>query len=46
MAHDNNMSLKASKTCFGAESAEFWGYTLNEQGSKQAEHNMAPIMRK
>ena len=45
MAHDNNMSLKASKTCFGAESAEFWGYTLDEHGSRQAEHNMAPIMR-
>ena len=42
MAHAENMSFKAKKTVFGAPSAEFWGHTLDVDGSRQADHNMAP----
>lgn len=45
MMDENNMSLKPSKTVFGAKEMEFFGYVLNEQGNKQAEHNLAPIQR-
>ena len=45
MAHAENMSFKAKKTVFGAPSAEFWGQTLDVEGSRQADHNMAPLER-
>ena len=44
-AHAENMSFKAKKTVFGAPSGEFWGHTLDVEGSRQADHNMAPLER-
>ena len=45
MADRNNMSLKASKTCFGQPEADFWGHTLSKDGHRSALHNLAPIKR-
>ena len=43
MADKNNMSLKASKTVFGSESAMFFGHILDKDGSRSADHNLTPI---
>ena len=43
MAQKENWSLKASKTYFGYPESQFFGYTLNEHGSRAAEHNLTPI---
>ena len=45
MADKNNMSFKASKTCFGTNEVEFYGRTINAEGVRYADHNLAPIER-
>jgi hypothetical protein len=45
MCDDNNMSIKGSETCFGFPSAEFFGYILDEDGRRGADHNLMPIER-
>ena len=45
LADENNMSLKATKTCFGQESADYWGHTLDKDGHRAAIHNLAPIKK-
>ena len=43
MTDKHNMSLKASKTVFESKSVMFFGYILDEYGSRAAEHNLTPI---
>ena len=43
MANKNNMSLKASKTCFGVREVEFYGRTISREGIRHADHNLAPF---
>ena len=45
MANKNDMSLKASKTFFGAPEADFWGHTLDKDGHRAAIHNLDPIRK-
>ena len=45
MADKNNMSLKASKTFFGAPDADFWGHTMDKSGHRAAIHNLDPISK-
>ena len=43
MADKNNMSYKASKTCFGVPEVEFFGHILNIDGRRHADHHLAPF---
>lgn len=43
MALKNNMSLKAGKTVFGSDQCMFFGYILDKDGQRAAEHNLSPI---
>ena len=45
MASKNDMSVKASKTCFEFPRADFWGHTLSKDGHCSAIHNLAPSRR-
>ena len=45
MADKNNMSLKASKTCFGQPEADFWRHTLSKDGHRSALHNLVSIKK-
>ena len=45
MASKNDMSLKASKTCFGFPESDCWGHTLSKDGRRSAIHNLAPIKK-
>ena len=45
LADRNNMSLKASKTVFGATECMFFGHILDKDGKRAAEHNLCPISK-
>ena len=45
MADKNNMSLKASKTCFGVLEVEFYGRTISSEGVRHAPHNLEPLKK-
>lgn len=45
MCDDNDMSIKGSKIWFGFLSAEFFGYMMNENERRGADHNLMPIER-
>jgi len=45
LADNNNMSLKASKTIFGAKECMFFGYILDKNGKRAARHNLCPIKK-
>jgi hypothetical protein len=45
MVDKNDMSLKASKTCFGQPAANFRGHTLSKDGHPSALHNLPPIKK-
>ena len=45
LADRNNMSLKASKTIFGAKECMFFGYILDKDGKRAAGHNLCPIRK-
>ena len=43
MADKNNMSFKATKTCFGTKTVEFYGRTISCDGVCHAPHNLEPL---
>mgnify|MGYP000868561862 FL=1 len=42
---ENNWSLAAHKTVFGAAKCDFFGHTLSAAGVQMADHQLAPIER-